>query len=360
MARARRCSCVGETLRDLVSVGKARLSEPSLLWGYVAIAAIGLLSTVAIAIYRSTFSLEESAGSPLYIFVSITILFLVGTFRPLFLVIRLHPEPLRQLRDDLYRYRGWITASVLAMLAIPQALQFSSIMKQTIPQAVPFYADNTIIELEHALLGADAWEITHAVLGEFATRQIDLLYGLWHLVNITLLVWLVVTPNRRLQVHGVLTYQLIWILLGGVLATALSSVGPCFLEEFTGDRRFAPLMERLGNLNEAEQLHSFTAMGYLLASRGTDAFGSGISAMPSLHVAIAFMTVLVAFSQTRVLLIRLTASAYFAVILIGSVHLGWHYLFDGLVAIPLVWMIWWACGRLVRWLDRTVSSDSQN
>lgn len=335
-----------------------RLRDPSLLWGYIAIALVGVISTIGIAIYRAIFSLDSSATSYPFVYFALGVMFLVAIARPLYLVFTLHPEPLRQLLRDLGQYRGWIASSVLAMLAIPQALQFSSIMKQTIPQAVPFYADHAIIRLEHALLGVDAWEITHAVLGEVATRQIDLLYGLWHLANITLLVWLVVTTNRRFQVQGILAYQLTWILLGGILATALSSVGPCFLEEFTGNRRFAPLMERLSALNEAEQLHAFTAMGYLLASRGTDAFGSGISAMPSLHVAIAFLTVLVAFKQTPLLLIRLTASAYFLIIVIGSIHLGWHYLLDGMVVIPLVLLIWWGCGRIVRSIDRNGAGDS--
>ncbi|MFN2098460.1 phosphatase PAP2 family protein [Altererythrobacter sp. MF3-039] len=349
-----------KTVGRLSDVVGAPLRQPSLLWGYIVIALIAIISTFGISVYRSIYRLETSEGSPLYIYVSLVLIVLATIMRPLFLVARLHPEPLRQLRLDLARYKGWIASSVLAMLAIPQTLQFSSTMKQTIPQIMPFYADEAIISLEYAILGVDAWQITHSFLGEWSTRQVDLLYGLWHLVNISLLVWLVVTMNRRFQVQAILTYQLIWILLGGVMATLLSSVGPCFLEELTGDRRFAPLMERLGALNDTEQLHSFTAMGYLLASRGTDAFGSGISAMPSLHVAIAFLTMLVVINQTRLLLIRLTASAYFGIILIGSVHLGWHYLLDGLAAIPLVLFIWWACGRMARWLDRGAVSESLN
>lgn len=356
--RAPRCFCVARRLAALIADLKARLREPSLLWGYIAIALVGIVSTMGIEIYRSIFSLNSTDKSYPFVIFAIAVMFVVAIARPLYLVVRLHPEPLQQLKQDFLKYRGWIATSTLAMLAIPQALQFSSIIKQTIPQAVPFYADDAIARLEHAILGADAWEYTHAVLGEAITRHIDLLYGLWHLVNISLLVWLVVTMNRRFQVQAVLAYQLTWILLGGILATLSSSVGPCFLEEFTGSQRFAPLMERLGAMNDAEQLHSFTAMGYLLESRGTDSFGSGISAMPSLHVAIAFLTVLVVFHQTRVLLIRLTASAYFAIIVIGSVHLGWHYLLDGVFAVPLVAMIWWGCGKSSEWLDRKAAGDS--
>jgi hypothetical protein len=41
--------------------------------------------------------------------------------------------------------------------------------------------------------------------------------------------------------------------------------------------------------------------------------------------------------------------AFLLVILIGSVHLGWHYAIDGYVGIIGTLILWWACGRLLRW-----------
>jgi hypothetical protein len=34
-------------------------------------------------------------------------------------------------------------------------------------------------------------------------------------------------------------------------------------------------------------------------------------------------------------------------ILVGSVHLGWHYAIDGYAAIIGTWAIWWIVGRLL-------------
>ena len=39
---------------------------------------------------------------------------------------------------------------------------------------------------------------------------------------------------------------------------------------------------------------------------------------------------------------------YGLIILLGSVHLGWHYAVDGYVSILAVPMLWWLSGVLVR------------
>ena len=47
----------------------------------------------------------------------------------------------------------------------------------------------------------------------------------------------------------------------------------------------------------------------------------------------------------RTLGIAFTTFAGF--IVIGSVHLGWHYAIDDYAAIIGTWLIWWAVGRLL-------------
>jgi membrane-associated phospholipid phosphatase len=67
--------------------------------------------------------------------------------------------------------------------------------------------------------------------------------------------------------------------------------------------------------------------------------------MPSLHVAMATL-MWCAMRPVH----RLAGPAYFvflACILLGSVHLGWHYALDGYVSILLVCILWWLSGRLV-------------
>jgi hypothetical protein len=75
---------------------------------------------------------------------------------------------------------------------------------------------------------------------------------------------------------------------------------------------------------------------------GTYDFGSGISAMPSIHVSAAVLFALLGWRVDRRLGIGFTIFAI--VIMIGSVHLAWHYAIDGYLSAALTLVIWWVCG----------------
>jgi hypothetical protein len=323
---------------------------PSGYWiAYLTIVGVSALSSLVLLAFGWKHPLPPSGeGSFPFVTFALTIVFLIGVLRPLWLVVRRHPAPTRQLIEDVQRHSGWLATVALMAIVLPHTLDTAGRIKELIPQLVPFYADHAIAAFEHSLLGVDAWQVTHAVFGPMATRAIDLVYGLWHIVNIGLLTWLVLTRDRRFQVQAVLTYQLSWLLIGGAMAIALASVGPCFVQEFTGDTRFAPLMAQLRVVNGPEGLLSLKAMKYLLANVHLNALGGGISAMPSLHVGIALFAVLAAFRQSRHVWVRGIAVAYLAVIYVGSIHLGWHYASDGIVGGLGVLAIWLAMGRFAR------------
>ena len=98
---------------------------------------------------------------------------------------------------------------------------------------------------------------------------------------------------------------------------------------------YAPLMQRL---------HAIDAAGYHLGALEWQAelwdayshhrygFALGISAFPSMHNAISFLYVLAAWKAGPWL--RVLTWTFATMILIGSVHLGWHYIADGLFAWP--------------------------
>ncbi len=88
-----------------------------------------------------------------------------------------------------------------------------------------------------------------------------------------------------------------------------------------------------------------TVQEYLWAAYrdGTTSKGSDISAMPSLHVAMAVLMALGTWRINR--WIGAGMWAYALMIQIGSVHLAWHYAIDGFLAAVLTVGIW----RLTGW-----------
>ena len=70
--------------------------------------------------------------------------------------------------------------------------------------------------------------------------------------------------------------------------------------------------------------------------------------MPSMHVALATLYFLMARKIDRRL--ALFFLAFLIMIMLGSVHLAYHYAVDGYVGIAMVVLIWWATRPLARWI----------
>ncbi|MEO7635481.1 MAG: phosphatase PAP2 family protein, partial [Sphingomicrobium sp.] len=85
------------------------------------------------------------------------------------------------------------------------------------------------------------------------------------------------------------------------------------------------------------------AMWASLANR-RPGFVAGVSAMPSLHVAISVWIWLAA----RSLLPRAApfALAYAMFMWVASVQLGWHYVSDGVAGALGIVALWWLAGKL--------------
>ena len=85
--------------------------------------------------------------------------------------------------------------------------------------------------------------------------------------------------------------------------------------------------------------------------------GAGITAMPSMHVAMAFLFWL---AMRRVSpLLGKTFFAYFVITWISSVHLAYHYGVDGLVSVVAVLAIWWSAGAVLSWWGRRMDERDQ-
>lgn len=151
----------------------------------------------------------------------------------------------------------------------------------------------------------------------------------------------------RVRTRYLVCFMLVWIVVGNVFAGLFMSAGPAFYGKVTGDGlRFAAQLEFLERgavwPNSAAAYQDYL---WTLHSAGQTGFGSGISAFPSVHVALAMFNALFVWEYSRRL--GLLAFAYVALIQASSVYLGWHYAIDGYVAAVLTVLIYAATRRMM-------------
>jgi hypothetical protein len=239
------------------------------------------------------------------------------------------------------------------MLILPLFGATFTNLKVLIPAIMPFGWDPAFAEWDRLLHGGyHPWQLLQPLLGyPYVTSLINAVYHLWFFLAYAVICWQIASTDRpRLRMQYLLTFVLVWAVIGNIAAMLLSSAGPVYFGRVTGlPDPYAPLMSYLHEASAVAPvpaLHVQDMLWRLYESQGL-AVGGGISAMPSLHVAIAFSFVLLARAIDRRLAIAFTVSAAF--ILVGSVHLGWHYAIDGYVGIVAAWLIWGGVGWL---LDR--------
>ena len=239
-------------------------------------------------------------------------------------------------------------------------LSIFSSLKVMIPLIHPFDWDATFVAWDRWLHGGiDPWRLLQPVLGTpFVTQVFDILYTLWFFaLFLCTFVMAFKLAQRRLRMQFFLTLLLTWALLGNVMATWLASVGPCFLELLTGDATFAPLMAYLHDVNTRYPLAAMQIQDLLWQAHveRENAFGRGISAMPSIHVSSAFLFFLRGRPMSR--LMGVVMGAFFVVTMLGSVHLGYHYAIDGYVSIVLTLAVWYVVGWALQ-RDRSLDDET--
>lgn len=224
-------------------------------------------------------------------------------------------------------------------------------IKSMIPDINPFSWDEFWADADKFIhFGVDPWKILHPLLGyPPVSKTVNLIYNYWLFIKYFILYWMLFSLKKPLiRMQFFYTYAFCWIINGSLLAILFSSAGPCFYQEVTGSDRFEPLMQYLAGVNPEKPLWALSTQAMLWEGHigRTLEFGSGISAMPSLHVATVFMFMLVGMHSHPVL--KISSVLFYFSILIGSVHLGWHYAVDGYLATASTYLMWLISGRLLK------------
>jgi hypothetical protein len=254
----------------------------------------------------------------------------------------------RLLSKDLRIVERGLVALPCILLFTLFSSAFTSI-KSAIGHLHPYRLDPLFAHWDSLIHGGHAWELIHPLVGfPIVTFAINFSYNFWLFVmSISFAAATVMLGNRRLREQYLLTFLGCWILIGSLAAIGLSSVGPCFYGLLYPDDPYAPLMSYLRSVDEVYPIWALPTQDMLWERHiaSSTGLGSGISAMPSVHVAITTLNALFLSKLSRKA--GLLGWAYLAVILLGSVHLGWHYAIDGyasIIGVLVIWRVagWWA------------------
>lgn len=214
-------------------------------------------------------------------------------------------------------------------------------LKYAIPHEVPFWLDRPLAAGERQVLGADPWLIADRLFGR-ALVPVDRVYGVWLPTQSLVLFSVMLLPASPAKSRAMIAYGLAWLLLGAVAAVLCASAGPIFYDRLLGANGFAALDAKFQG--GSWMVRSEADAMWASFATGRPGLVAGMSAMPSLHVAISFWIWLAA-RRLRPRLAPL-ALAYAMFIWLASVQLGWHYASDGLGGLLGMLAVWWMAGVL--------------
>lgn len=258
----------------------------------------------------------------------------------------------RTVLPAAWRLPERLTVAGPVLLLAPAFFSAFTSLKSGIAHLHPYTWDPVVAGWDRALLGQDAWRVLQPLLGHPpVTFALSVLYSAWHPAMIAIFGGLTFSLKRpALRSQALLAMIACWAVLGTWGAAALASAGPCFVGplRLAAVDSFAPQAAYLRAANAQLPIWEFAEQNRLLAAAasGKPVLGSGISAMPSMHVAVAMLMMLVGWRFGR--LAGIVGTAYLAIVVTGSIHLGWHYAMDGLAGAAGAGLLWLAAGAVVR------------
>jgi hypothetical protein len=287
-------------------------------WWIPSMILTGISGSIALAIMPNYSGVLPALGLlPLWLFVSAALAAITAYFS---MMIRRIPSPIghivRTVRDH------WRVLLTIGFGIVIAGLNMIAFMwtKPLLNWFVPFWADPTLASVDRALfLGHDPWTL-FSWLNGYGTA---LFYhrGWFAMMIVTLLVVLQRPPSPQ-KSAVMMTYFLLWSVAGPLIHILLPAAGPVFYEKLGYGSQFAgiPVPAEMTEMSD-----------YLWRIYNGDQFGpgSGISAMPSLHIATTAWMLLAMWVHARRWAWAMAVPG--ALIFLLSISLGWHYAADGIV-----------------------------
>ena len=331
---------------DDISVKKALMLPALLTVGTIALAAA--ISLVTEVDGSRVFLPYVSAWAS-----STAIMFLLWVFVQVARLARARAdEPLRIVSSRLTD--RWMLLTLPALI-FPLFLGAYTWAKVSIPFVVGYGWESFWAEADQIIFRRDPWLLAHALSPPWLAYAWTFFYAIvWGFVLVFSGALISCFASRRLVATFYSAMMLSWLFGGILLAYLLSAAGPVFahLVDPALQLRFAPLRAELLDLLGQDNL-VLRSQRYLAAGMNAKVAlnGSGVSAMPSMHIATATICLLAA-RGTRWLLLALP---FWLMTFFGSVYLGYHYAVDAPVAAAVA-IVCWAIARRIYFRPEAVAA----
>ncbi len=221
-------------------------------------------------------------------------------------------QPIAHLKQSFLSQKTFLLSAIAGGMLGGIDMLFFMWIKPEVTAVSPFWADELLADIDHAIFRTDPWRLFSGIDLTFHAWAYSFF---WAVAIMATIVWLLARKPSVERSTSLLSYFALWSIFGPLGQYFLSSAGPIFYGRLGLGDRFAELA---GNIPAGTQIVS----GYLwnFHTTGTLGVGAGISAMPSLHIA-TVAWIYLAFRGQRSKLAPL--AALFACLHLGAVGCAW-------------------------------------